>query len=56
WHCRVGWPFINGLPAPLLVRAVSLDTVKHRSSDGTSVRVNKMSLVTSLLTTCEICE
>ncbi|CAI9600745.1 unnamed protein product [Staurois parvus] len=18
WHCRVGWPFINGLPAPCL--------------------------------------
>ncbi|CAI9576492.1 unnamed protein product, partial [Staurois parvus] len=39
------------------------DTVKHRSSDGTSGQsvitckvVSKMSLVTSLLTTCEICE
>ncbi|CAI9542267.1 unnamed protein product [Staurois parvus] len=37
WQCRVGWPFINGLPAPCLC-ALPPNTVKHRSSDGTSVQ------------------
>ncbi|CAI9560343.1 unnamed protein product, partial [Staurois parvus] len=49
WQCRVGWPFINGLPVPCLwalpgsalhrdlVPAVSSGHSEHRSSDGTSV-------------------